>query len=108
MTLLRGELMNSEGNEFRPLCLCETIGFITGSGSPQTKYALAVSLNGGHSISGDSNGSCSQRLFYLELAISSTISWAAARGSGAARMGRPTTMKSAPARIASRGVAVRV
>lgn len=45
---------------------------------------------------------------YFAAAISSTIACAAARGSVAARIGRPTTRKSAPARIASDGVAVRV
>jgi len=100
--------MNSEVNEFRAQCLYETIGFLAAPGSPGSKRGLAAGLNDGHSVSRDSNGSCSQKLFYLELAISSTISWAAARGSLAARMGRPTMMKSAPARIASRGVAVRV
>src|SRR5258708_9137692 len=44
---------------------------------------------------------------YFAAAISSTIACAAARGSGAARMGLPTTRKSAPARIASVGVAFR-
>src|ERR1700730_17064454 len=44
---------------------------------------------------------------YLAALISSTMAWVAARGSGAARMGRPTTRKSAPARMASPGVAVR-
>src|SRR5260370_6370504 len=44
---------------------------------------------------------------YFAAAISSTIACAAARGSAAARMGLPTTRKSAPARIASVGVAFR-
>jgi hypothetical protein len=44
---------------------------------------------------------------YFAPAISSTICVAAARGSYAARIGLPTTRKSAPALIASRGVAVR-
>src|SRR6266566_9227613 len=44
---------------------------------------------------------------YFAAAISSTIDCAAARGSGAARVGLPTTRKSAPARIASVGVAFR-
>src|ERR1700730_14177042 len=44
---------------------------------------------------------------YFAAAISSTMACAAARGSAAARIGRPTTRKSAPARIASVGVAVR-
>jgi len=44
---------------------------------------------------------------YLAAAISSTMSWAAARGSSAARIGLPTTRKSAPALMASVGVAVR-
>src|SRR3984957_7889271 len=44
---------------------------------------------------------------YFAEAISSTMDWVAARGSGAAVMGRPTTRKSAPALMASVGVAVR-
>src|SRR5580704_6342032 len=47
------------------------------------------------------------RRSYFAAAISSTMDWAAARGSGAAVMGRPTTRKSAPALMASVGVAVR-
>ena len=46
-------------------------------------------------------------LCYFAAPISSTIACAAARGSGAARIGLPTTRKSAPARIASVGVALR-
>src|SRR2546429_8739300 len=44
---------------------------------------------------------------YLAAAISSTIDCAATRGSAEARIGRPTTTKSAPARMASRGGALR-
>src|ERR1700743_2063563 len=44
---------------------------------------------------------------YFAEAISSTMDWAPGRGSGAAVMGRPTTRKSAPALMASVGVAVR-
>src|SRR2546429_6683557 len=44
---------------------------------------------------------------YLAAAISSTIDCAATRGSAEARIGRPTTTKSAPARMASRGDALR-
>lgn len=40
-------------------------------------------------------------------AISSRIARAAARGAGAAQTGRPTTMWSAPAAMALRGVAMR-
>src|ERR1700722_15725167 len=45
---------------------------------------------------------------YFAEAISSTMDWVAARGSAAAVMGRPTTRKSAPALMASVGVAGRV
>src|SRR5579872_3324708 len=48
-----------------------------------------------------------RRWSYFAEEISSTMDWAAARGSGAAVMGRPTTIKSAPALMASVGVAVR-
>ena len=44
---------------------------------------------------------------YLAAVISSTMACVAARGSDAAVIGRPTTRKSAPARMASAGVAVR-
>src|SRR5271169_2439446 len=44
---------------------------------------------------------------YLAAPISSTMACAAARGSAAAMIGLPTTRKSAPARIASAGVALR-
>src|SRR5262245_19310898 len=45
--------------------------------------------------------------FYFAEAISSTMDCVAARGSVAARIGRPTTRKSAPARIACLGDAFR-
>ncbi len=63
-------------------------------------YSAALDATGG-----ENRGSNCR--YYFAAAISSTIDCAAARGSGAARMGLPTTMKSAPARIASVGVAFR-
>src|SRR5258706_12359335 len=48
-----------------------------------------------------------KRKVYLAAVISSTMACVAARGAEAARIGRPTTKKSAPARIASAGGAGR-
>src|SRR6266852_6697345 len=68
-----------------------------------------VSRGGGQLRTASEGGPYTRKRRDQDLAeeISSTICWMAARGSGAARMGRPTTRKSAPALMAWRGVAVR-
>src|SRR5712664_1387298 len=66
----------------------------------QPRFFAALDATGGKK--GGSNGTA-----YFAAVISSTMDCAAARGSAAARMGLPTTRKSAPARIASVGVAFR-
>src|SRR5207245_7671029 len=64
----------------------------------RAKTCIALDANGGT----NQGPNCE---VYSAAAISSTMACVAARGSAAARMGLPTTRKSAPARIASVGVA---